>query len=44
MKTDNYYIQLAIDYLGSSIRDNTRDEKIAIGKMIEDGTWDDNDA
>lgn len=42
MKTDDYYIQLAIDYLGTAIRDNTRNQKIIIGKMIDNGTWDEN--
>jgi hypothetical protein len=41
MKTDEYYIQLALEYLGSAIRDNSRGEKIEIGKAIENGTWED---
>jgi hypothetical protein len=31
---DNYYINLAVDYLGNAIRDNTKKEKI-----IENGTF-----
>lgn len=37
--SDNYYINLAIDYLGNAIRDNTKKEKIEIGKSIENGTF-----
>lgn len=33
----NYYIQLAYDFYGLSIRDNTFSEKIALGKRIEKG-------
>lgn len=36
---DNYYINLAVDYLGNAIRDNTKKEKIEIGKSIENGTF-----
>ena len=38
--TDEQYIQLANDYLGMAIRDNSRKEKIEIGKAINNGTWD----
>lgn len=31
-KTDNDFIQISIDVYGDSIRDNTRLEKIEIGK------------
>lgn len=30
-----YYIQVAFDYLGDAIRDNTRAEKIHMGRGIE---------
>jgi len=36
-ETENYYINLANDHYGLEIRDNTRDEKIEIGKSIERG-------
>lgn len=36
---DDYYVNLAKDYLGNAIRDNTKKEKIEIGKSIEDGTF-----
>lgn len=36
--SDEYYIQQAVDYYGAAIRDNTREQKIAIGKEIEEGT------
>jgi len=37
--TDEQYIQLAIDYLGMAIRDNSKKEKVKIGKAINNGTW-----
>jgi hypothetical protein len=37
--TDDEYIRIAYDHLGSAIRDNTREEKIEMGKKIENGTW-----
>ena len=40
IKNDEYYYQLAIDYFGMDIRDNTRDQKIAIGKAVDNGTLD----
>ena len=36
---DDYYIEVAIAYLGLAIRDNSRSEKIEIGKAIDNGTW-----
>lgn len=39
---DEYYVTLANDQYGSEIRDNTREEKIEIGKAIENGTIDNN--
>jgi len=36
---EEIYIQIAIDHLGSAIRDNSRKEKIEIGMAIENGTW-----
>lgn len=30
--TDNDFIQIAMDVYGSAIRDNTREQKISIGK------------
>ena len=38
--TNEEYIQLAIDYLGTAIRDNSKEEKIGIGKLIHEGKWD----
>jgi hypothetical protein len=37
--TDDDYIKIAYDHLGSAIRDNSREEKIEMGKKIENGTW-----
>lgn len=37
---DEYYIKQAWDHLGSAIRDNTRDQRIFMGKKIDNGTWD----
>lgn len=37
---DEYYLKQAYDYLGSAIRDNSRNEKILIGKSIDNGTFD----
>jgi len=31
-KTDEDFIQIAVDVYGSAIRDNSREEKISIGK------------
>lgn len=42
-KTDQYYINLADNHLGNAIRDNSRREKIEIGKAIDNGTWDTED-
>lgn len=39
-KDDTYYINLADNHLGNAIRDNSKAEKIAIGKEIDNGTWD----
>lgn len=39
---DTYFTQIAWDYLGSAIRDNSRAEKIALGKAIEEYGVDDN--
>jgi hypothetical protein len=33
---DYYYAQLAYDYLGFAIRDNSREEKIRLGKAVEE--------
>lgn len=32
---EEYYIQTAYDYYGSAIRDNTREEKIQLGKHAD---------
>jgi hypothetical protein len=32
---DEYYIHLANDHYGNAVRDNSRSEKIAIGKRLE---------
>lgn len=34
--TDDYFEQQCIDYHGSAVRDNTREQRIAIGKDIEE--------
>jgi len=39
-QTDEDFIQIALDYLGAAIRDNSREDKIAFGKMIHTGDWD----
>jgi hypothetical protein len=39
-ESDEDFIQIAIDYLGTAIRDNSRSEKISIGKKIHLGEWD----
>ena len=36
--SETYYIRLAEFYFGNAIRDNSREEKIAIGRGIEDGS------
>lgn len=33
--TDAYYIMRAIEHHGSAVRDNNRDELIAIGKRVD---------
>lgn len=35
--SDEYFIQLARDYHGLAVRDNLREELIAMGKSIEYG-------
>jgi hypothetical protein len=40
---DEDYVQLAIDYLGTAIRDNSKEEKIQIGKLINEGLWEGED-
>lgn len=40
MKDEQYYIDLAKDYLGAAIRDNSRAELLTIGQMIDNGEWD----
>ena len=37
--TNEEWIQIAIDHYGMAVRDNTKEEKIAIGKSLEDGTF-----
>lgn len=37
---DSYFIKQAYSYLGSAIRDNTREEKISIGKDVDKGLID----
>jgi hypothetical protein len=39
---EQYYIFTAWDYLGSAIRDNSRQEKIVMGQAIEKHGVDDN--
>jgi hypothetical protein len=34
--SEAYFVQLAWDYLGSAIRDNSTEEKVALGKAIEE--------
>lgn len=34
-----YYVQQACDHLGNSIRDNSLEEKISMGKQIDKGIW-----
>lgn len=36
---EGYYIKQAYSYYGSAIRDNSRDEKVAIGMKIDNGEW-----
>ena len=36
---EEYYIALAKNELGSAVRDNSRDQLIEIGKLIELGEW-----
>lgn len=38
---DGYYVKQAYDHLGNAIRDNSLEEKISIGKQIDNGTWED---
>lgn len=37
---EEYYIKQATDHLGSEIRDNSRMDKIAFGRGIDNGTFD----
>lgn len=37
--SDAYYLKQASDYLGNSIRDNSLNERIEIGKQIDQGSW-----
>lgn len=43
IKDDEYYLQLAIDELGTAIRDNSREERIEIEKLIDSGDWNSKD-
>ena len=38
--SNEYYYQLAIDYLGASLRDNSAETIISIGKQIDSGDYD----
>jgi len=38
---DEFYIQIAHDYFGTAIRDNSRESRIRIGKAIEEFGVDD---
>ena len=38
MENDEFYAQLAVDTFGAGVRDNTFEEKVEIGKAVDNGS------